>query len=83
MLTGVFAAEELGGQGLGAGITSIGHQLGVQFIGVLVTAVYCGVLSFVILKLVDAIVGLRVSEGEESEGLDISLHDEQGYNLEF
>ena len=82
LLTGVFATEGLGGQGLAAGVT-IGKQLGVQFIGVIITVVYCGVLSFIILKLVDAIVGLRVSEDDEERGLDISLHNEQGYSLEF
>jgi Amt family ammonium transporter len=43
--------------------------------------VYCGVLSWIILKLVDAVIGLRVSGDQETEGLDIVLHDETGYNL--
>jgi Amt family ammonium transporter len=46
-----------------------------------VTFVYCGVLSWIILKLVDAVIGLRVSPDEETQGLDIVLHDETGYNL--
>ena len=78
LLTGIFAAEGLGGQGLSA--DSIGGQFVVQLIGVVFTIVYCGVLSFILLKIVDAIVGLRVSQDEETEGLDISLHDERGYN---
>ena len=78
LLTGIFAAESLGGQGLSA--DSIGGQFVVQLIGVVFTIVYCGVLSFILLKIVDAIVGLRVSHDEETEGLDISLHDERGYN---
>jgi len=78
LLTGIFAAESLGGQGLSA--NSIGGQFVVQLIGVVFTIVYCGVLSFILLKIVDAIVGLRVSQDEETEGLDISLHDERGYN---
>ncbi|MDE2699475.1 MAG: ammonium transporter [Gemmatimonadota bacterium] len=78
LLTGIFAAESLGGQGLSA--DSIGGQFVVQLIGVVFTIVYCGVLSFILLKIVDAIVGLRVSQDEETEGLDISLHDERGYN---
>ena len=78
LLTGIFAAESLGGQGLSA--DSIGEQFVVQLIGVVFTIVYCGVLSFILLKIVDAIVGLRVSQDEETEGLDISLHDERGYN---
>ena len=81
MLTGIFAAKALGGQGLAEGMT-IGSQLGVQFIGVLTTLVYSGVVSFIILKVVDLVIGLRVSEEDETEGLDISLHEEQGYNLE-
>ena len=78
LLTGIFAAESLGGQGLSA--DSIGGQFVVQLIGVVFTIVYCGVLSFILLKIVDAIVGLRVSQDEETEGLDISRHDERGYN---
>ena len=78
LLTGIFAAEGLGGQGLTA--DSIGGQFVVQLIGVVFTIVYCGVLSFILLKIVDAIIGLRVSQDEETEGLDIALHDERGYN---
>lgn len=81
LLTGVFVAKELGGQGLADGMT-ISSQLGVQFIGVLTTLVYSGVISFIILKVVDATIGLRVTEQVETKGLDISLHEEQGYNLE-
>ena len=82
LLTGLFVAEGLGGQGLAEGMT-IARQLGVQLIGIVFTVVYCGVLSAIILKIVDAIVGLRVSEDEENQGLDLALHDEQGYNMEF
>ena len=82
LLTGLFVAEGLGGQGLAEGMT-IAKQLGVQLIGIVFTVVYCGVLSAIILKIVDAIVGLRVSEDEENQGLDLALHDEQGYNMEF
>lgn len=78
LLTGIFAAESLGGQGLSA--DSIGGQFFVQLVGVVFTIAYCAVLSFVLLKIVDAIVGLRVSQSEETEGLDIALHDERGYN---
>tara|TARA_B100000686_G_C16705077_1_gene925768 strand:+ start:31 stop:1404 length:1374 start_codon:yes stop_codon:yes gene_type:complete len=78
ILTGVFAAESLGGVGLAEGM-NVGTQVWKQFIGVIVTIAYCGVMSFIILKIVDAIVGLRVSEGDEERGLDISLHNEQGY----
>ena len=80
LLTGVFAAESLGGQGLAMG--SIGAQVGSQLISVVFTIVYCGVLSYIILKIVDALVGLRVKSDEESQGLDLALHSEQGYNME-
>jgi Amt family ammonium transporter len=83
LVTAVFASAELGvfsGQGLAEGVT-ITSQLGVQALGAAATAVWCGVLTWVILKLVDAVTGLRVSTDEENEGLDIVLHDEQGYNL--
>lgn len=78
LLTGIFAAESLGGQGLSA--DSIGGQFFVQLVGVVFTIAYCAILSFILLKIVDAIIGLRVSQSEEIEGLDIALHDERGYN---
>ncbi len=76
---GVFVAI-LGGAGLKEGIT-MGGQVWVQFVGVAATIVYSGVLSWIILKLVDGMVGLRVTGDQETEGLDIVLHDESGYNL--
>ena len=81
ILTGVFCAQGLGGVGFGDGISSIGGQVWVQIIGVAATMIYSGVVSFVILKAVDATVGLRVADDEETEGLDLSQHDERGYNL--
>jgi Amt family ammonium transporter len=80
LLTGVFVAGSLGGVGLAEGV-SIGQQVGKQAIGVVATIIYTGVASFIILKVIDMVIGLRVSSDEESEGLDISLHDERGYNL--
>ena len=79
LLAGIFVGT-LGGAGLAEGMT-MGGQVWVQFVGVIVTFVYCAVLSWIILKLVDAVIGLRVSADEETEGLDIALHDETGYNL--
>jgi Amt family ammonium transporter len=79
MLAGVFVGI-LGGVGLAEGMT-MGGQVWVQFTGVAATAVYCGVMTWIILKVVDVVVGLRVSGDEETEGLDIVLHDETGYNL--
>jgi Amt family ammonium transporter len=84
LAAGVFASTELGlfkGQGFAAGITSMGQQLGVQFVGVVTTVVYTAVVTFVVLKLVDALVGLRVGREDEIGGLDIALHDERGYDL--
>ena len=80
LLTGVFASSSLGGAGLAEGVT-IGAQLGKQFVGVGATLVYTAIVSLILLKIVDAIVGLRVTEEQETEGLDIALHDERGYNL--
>ena len=56
-------------------------QVGTQGIGIGITIVYCGVVSFIILKVLDNVIGLRVTEQEEQEGLDIVCHDEKGYNL--
>ena len=78
LLTAVFAAESMGGLGLE---TSIGSQFVTQMIGVVATIVWCGVISFILLKGLDAVIGLRVSEDEETEGLDIVLHNERGYTL--
>jgi len=79
LLAGVFVGT-LGGAGLAEGMTA-GGQVWVQFIGVISTFVYCGILSWIILKLVDAVIGLRVTGDQETEGLDIVLHDETGYNV--
>ena len=80
LLTGVFVSAALGGVGLAEGI-SMGKQVWIQFVAVAATIVYDAVLTFIILKLVGAFIGLRVSEDEETEGLDISLHDERGYDI--
>ncbi len=80
ILTGVFAAASLGGIGLTEGV-SIGAQVGKQVVGVLFTVVVSGVVSYVLLKLIDVTIGLRVSEEEETEGLDLVLHNERGYIL--
>jgi len=80
MLTGLFADASFGGVGLGDGVT-IGAQLGKQFVGVMATVIYTGVVSFILLKILDVVIGLRVTEEEETQGLDLSLHDEKGYNL--
>jgi ammonium transporter, Amt family len=87
LLTGVFNTQALGGPGLvgdwvTASVTSngIGAQVWIQLKGVLLTIVWSGVVSFIAYKIVDLTIGLRVSEEEEREGLDISSHGETAYN---
>lgn len=80
MLTGVFVHSSLGGVGLPEGV-SLGKQIWIQFQGCMFTIIWCGVLSFAILKAIDMTIGLRVDEEEEIEGLDVSQHEEAGYNL--
>ncbi len=80
MLTGVFVSGRFGGMGLPDGV-SIGQQLIVQATGMLATIIWCGVITFVLLKLVNAIVPLRVTDEQETEGLDLVLHEERGYDI--
>ena len=80
ILTGLCADVSFGGKGLVEGMT-IANQLWIQTKGVLFTVVYSGILSFVILKIVDVVIGLRVTDEQETEGLDLALHDERGYSL--
>jgi Amt family ammonium transporter len=80
LLTGVFVAEQFGGAGLADGVT-IGGQFWIQCIAVMATIVYDVIASFIILWVLDAIIGLRVTEEQETEGLDVALHDERGYVL--
>jgi len=80
ILTGVFVDAGLGGVGLREGMT-MASQVKSQFIGVGATIVYCAVVSFILLKLIDAVMGLRVTEDQEQEGLDLAQHDERAYNL--
>jgi len=81
LLTGVFCAVSLGGAGFGDGNEGIGSQVFAQFVGVAATIIYTFIVSFVILKILDAVMGIRVDEEQEQEGLDIALHDERGYIL--
>ena len=80
LLTAVFSAPALDGLGLPAGVT-VARQLGVQLLGATATAVWCGIATFVLLKIVNAVVPLRVSREQENEGLDLVLHEERGYSL--
>jgi Amt family ammonium transporter len=80
ILTGVFAFPAFGGV-WDPGDATVGGQVWVQLKSVLFTVVFTGVLTWVLLKVVDAVMGLRVTAEEESLGLDLALHDERGYNL--
>ena len=80
ILTGVFASQALGIFS-GQQDISIGSQLGVQAIGGFSVLIYTGIVTFIILKVVDVIVGNRVTEEQETEGLDLVMHNERGYDL--
>jgi Amt family ammonium transporter len=79
-LTGVFAATALGGVGYPEGQT-MGGQVLVQLAGIAAIGLWSGVITYVLLKVSDAMVGMRVTAEEETEGLDQVLHNETGYNL--
>ena len=80
ILTGVFASQALGIFS-GQQDISIGSQLGVQAIGGFSVLIYTAAVTFVILKVVDVVVGNRVTEEQETEGLDLVMHNERGYDL--
>jgi Amt family ammonium transporter len=79
LLTGVFASKLLGGYPVND--LGIGAQLRAQVLGVVVTVVWSGAISYLLLKGIDKVIGLRVSAQDETEGLDVTQHDEQGYNF--
>jgi Amt family ammonium transporter len=79
LLTGVFVSAAAGGIGYANGMT-MGRQVAVQSLGVAAAIVWCGALTFVILKVIDRVVGLRVGEDQEREGLDLAEHGERGYS---
>ncbi|GAA6153175.1 ammonium transporter [Pseudoteredinibacter isoporae] len=85
LMAGVFASQDLGvfsGWGFADGIETMAGQVWVQFVGVAATFVYTGIVTFVLLKLVGLMTdGIRVSDDEEVEGLDIVLHEEVGYKF--
>lgn len=71
LLVGILAVDGVGG----------GEQFGIQLISVLIAIVFTGVLTFVIATIIDRTIGLRAGEGDEQQGLDLRLHNEQGYVL--
>tara|TARA_B100000965_G_scaffold43362_1_gene31797 strand:+ start:2740 stop:4032 length:1293 start_codon:yes stop_codon:yes gene_type:complete len=77
LLTGIFASASFGGMGLD---NSISSQIGIQFIGIVFTIIWCGLFTFIILRIVDNVLGLRISEEDEETGIDLSEHGEKGYN---
>jgi ammonium transporter, Amt family len=79
LLTAVFVDASFGGVGYAAGMT-MSKQLLMQGLGILVTIAWCGGFTWVILKVVNAVVGLRVTEEQETEGLDLSQHGERAYS---
>ena len=80
ILTGVFAAATFGGVGYPEKVT-MGDQVLVQITGVLAVAAWSGVITWVLLKVSDALAGLRVEPEEDNEGRDTALHNEKGYTL--
>ena len=85
LLAGVFSATTLGafsGFGFAEGISTMGEQVMVQLTGIGATILYTAVVSYILLKIVGMLTGgLRVSKEVETNGLDLSEHDESGYNL--
>ncbi|MCP5060541.1 MAG: ammonium transporter [bacterium] len=77
VLAAVFASEIFGGN---QGALSIGSQFGIQLLAAVVTIVYTAAASWVILKGIEALIGLRVTDEDETRGLDVSLHEERGYD---
>ena len=79
LLTAVFFASSLGGPAE-AGY-AMGSQFAIQAVGVIATVLWCGMVTYILLSVLDSVMGLRVSVDEETEGLDLVSHDERGYSL--
>ncbi len=83
LLAGVFASPALGifsGYGFANGIQTVGAQLSVQLIAVVAVFLYTAILTWLILQIIEKLVGLRVSHEDEVQGLDITQHEERGYD---
>ncbi len=84
ILAGVFCSTQLGifsGNGFSDGVTSMGSQISIQLTGVVATVIYTALMSFILFKVVDFSIGLRIEEEDETQGLDLVLHNERGYDL--
>ena len=80
LLAGIFVASQFGGAGLAEGV-SMADQFGVQLTAVAAVLAWTVIATYIVLKLIDVICGLRVSDEQERNGLDIAQHEEKGYNL--
>jgi Amt family ammonium transporter len=81
LLTAIFSSEQFGGLGLDEGVSIMG-QLNVQILGTVAVIIWTLLVSYILLKLINGVLPVRASEWDEIEGLDISTHDEKGYNLD-
>jgi len=81
LATGLFASKLINPNGADGLLLGNPRQLWIQFISVIVTILFVFVMSLIILKLIDMTVGLRVSEEEEIQGLDLAQYSETGYNI--
>ena len=77
LLTGVFASASFGGMGLE---NSISDQVMIQIVGIIFTIIWCGIFTYIALRVTNSIVGLRVTDEDEQTGVDLSEHGEKGYN---
>ena len=81
LATGLFASTKINPDGANGLFFGNPGQLWIQFVSVVATMVFAFIMTLIILKIIDVLIGLRVSEEEEVKGLDISLHNEAGYSL--
>jgi Amt family ammonium transporter len=80
LLTGVFASVAVNPDGMNGLMYGNPSALLIQFLSVVLTILYAGIVSFILLKIIKLFLGLRVTVMEENKGLDVSIHDEIGYN---
>jgi Amt family ammonium transporter len=82
LATGLFASTKINPDGANGLFFGNPGQIWIQFVSVAATMVFAFIMTLIILKIIDVLIGLRVSEEEEVKGLDISLHNEAGYSLQ-